>query len=141
MFMSGVLWNFLWEEPSSWRHAGFTPKASKSKSSCDSLQFHHHCMAMAMAFSPLKPLQDNPPPCLSGFNLVTNYQSKRNSVPPLMSQCTSCRGRNGQSEKENCGCCGQEDPPPMWLPNHPGIEDTILVTRNQIVAWRVWTAT
>ena len=59
MFTLGILRNFIRERSSSWRHAGFTPKVSKGKNSCESLQLYHDCMAMIL--STLKPLQDNPP--------------------------------------------------------------------------------
>ncbi len=59
MFTFGILRNFLREKSSAWRHAGFLPKVSKTKSSCESLQLYHDCMAMVL--STLKPLQDHPP--------------------------------------------------------------------------------
>jgi hypothetical protein len=59
MFTFGILRNFIREKASSWRHAGFIPKVSKSKKPCESLQLYHDCMAMVL--STLKPLQDNPP--------------------------------------------------------------------------------
>jgi hypothetical protein len=59
MFTLGILRNFLQEKSSAWRHAGFIPKVSKTKSSCESLQLCHDCMAMVL--STLKALQDNPP--------------------------------------------------------------------------------
>jgi hypothetical protein len=59
MFTLAILRNFIRERSSSWRHAGFIPKVSKSKNSCESLQLYHDCMAMVL--STLKPLQDTPP--------------------------------------------------------------------------------
>jgi hypothetical protein len=59
MFTLGILCNFPQEKSSAWRHAGFIPKASKTKSSCKSLQLCHDCMAMVL--STLKPLQEHPP--------------------------------------------------------------------------------
>jgi hypothetical protein len=59
MFTLGIFRNFLREKSSAWRHAGFIPKVSKTRSSLESLQLYHDCMAMVL--STLKPLQDKPP--------------------------------------------------------------------------------
>ena len=59
MFTFGILRNFIRERSSSWRHAGFIPKVAKAKTSCESLQLYHDCMAMIL--STLQPIQDNPP--------------------------------------------------------------------------------
>jgi hypothetical protein len=59
MFTLGILRNFTREKSSSWRHAGFIPKVAKAKTSSESLQLYHDCMAMVL--SSLLPLQENPP--------------------------------------------------------------------------------
>ena len=59
MFTFGILRNSIRERSSSWRHAGFIPKVAKAKTSCESLQLYHDCMAMVL--SALQPIQDNPP--------------------------------------------------------------------------------
>jgi hypothetical protein len=59
MFTLGILRNFIRERSSSWWHAGFIPKVARAKTSCESLQLHHDCMAMVL--STLRPLQENPP--------------------------------------------------------------------------------
>ena len=59
MFTFGILRNSIRERSSSWRHAGFIPKVAKAKTSIESLQLYHDCMAMIL--STLKPIQDNPP--------------------------------------------------------------------------------
>jgi hypothetical protein len=59
MFTLGILRNFMREKSSSWRHAGFIPKVARAKTSIESLQLYHDCMAMVL--STLQPLQDDPP--------------------------------------------------------------------------------
>jgi hypothetical protein len=59
MFTFGILRNSIRERSSSWRHAGFIPKVAKAKTSCESLQLYHDCMAMVL--STLKTIQDDPP--------------------------------------------------------------------------------
>jgi hypothetical protein len=59
MFPFGILRNSIRERSSSWRHAGFIPKVAKAKTSIESLQLYHDCMAMIL--STLKPIQNNPP--------------------------------------------------------------------------------
>jgi hypothetical protein len=59
MFTLGILRNFVRERSSSWRHAGFIPKVPRAKTSCESLQLYHDCMAMVL--STLKTIQDHPP--------------------------------------------------------------------------------
>ena len=59
MFTLGILRNFVRERSSSWRHAGFIPKVPRAKTSCESLQLYHDCMAMVL--STLQTIQDHPP--------------------------------------------------------------------------------
>ena len=59
MFTFGILRNSIREKSSSWRHAGFIPKVAKAKTSLESLQLYHDCMAMIL--STLQPIQENPP--------------------------------------------------------------------------------